>query len=400
MNLMLLADGTVMAIGGTASGDSEAAAVLAGEIWNPTTETWSTVESMGEARMYHSSAVLLADGRVVVGGGEAGGRLRAQVYSPPYLFKGTRPVISGAPGSAAYGTTIQVTSPDAASITSVALLRPPASTHAFDMNQRYVPLNFTRSGTTLNATGPASGGVAPPGDYMLIIKNASGVPSVARFVRIGTSGGLQPGTVAGRVTDSVTHAAIQGATVASSAGNDTTDSQGRYSIGGAPAGELQLTFSKGGYATETQSALITGGETTTLDVELAPPGGVAGRVTDCVDGRPHRGRHGHLSGWRDDHGRLGRLPDQRRAGRIAGRVVQRARLCQRHPHGHRPRRRRRRPGTSPLPRRPPSSAARSATWPRTRSSSGPRSPSSRPERRRRRTPSVGITSTCRPATTP
>ena len=286
MNLMLLADGTVMAIGGTASGDSEAAAVLAGEIWNPTTETWSTVESMGEARMYHSSAVLLADGRVVVGGGEAGGRLRAQIYSPSYLFKGNRPVISGAPGSAAYGTTIQVTSPDAASITSVALLRPPASTHAFDMNQRYVPLNFTRSGTTLNATGPASGGVAPPGDYMLIIKNASGVPSVARFVRIGTTGGLQPGTVAGRVTDSVTHAAIQGATVASSAGNDTTDSQGRYSIGGAPAGELQLTFSKGGYATETQSALITGGGTTTLDVELAPPGGVAGRVTDSSTGDP------------------------------------------------------------------------------------------------------------------
>ena len=90
MNLTLLADGTVMAIGGTGSGDSEAAAVLAGEIWDPATEDWTTVEAMTEARMYHSSAVLLADGRIVVGGGEVGGRLRAQIYSPPYLFKGAR----------------------------------------------------------------------------------------------------------------------------------------------------------------------------------------------------------------------------------------------------------------------------------------------------------------------
>ena len=286
MNLTILADGTVMALGGTGSGDSEAAAVLAGEIWDPVTEDWTTVEPMAEARMYHSSAIMLADGRVVIGGGEAGGRLRAQIYSPPYLFKGARPTISGSPASAAYGTTLAITSPDAASVTSVALLRPSAATHALDMNQKYVPLAFTRSGNTLNATGPASGGVAPPGDYMLIVRNAAGVPSVARWVRIGTSGGLQPGTVAGRVTDSVTDDPIQGATVASSAGTDTTDSQGRYSIGGVPAGELQLTFSFGGYATETRNAQVSGGQTTTLNVELAPPGGVAGRVTDASTGDP------------------------------------------------------------------------------------------------------------------
>ena len=87
-----------MAIGGTGQSDSEAAAVLQGEIWNPTTEAWTTVASMGEARMYHSSAVLLPDGRVVVGGGEASGRLRAQVYSPPYLFNGSRPTILVSPG--------------------------------------------------------------------------------------------------------------------------------------------------------------------------------------------------------------------------------------------------------------------------------------------------------------
>ena len=58
-------------------------------------------------------------------------------------------------------------------------MRPSAATHAIDMNQRYVPLTFTRSGTTLTATAPASGGIAPPGDYMLVVKNSAGVPSVA-----------------------------------------------------------------------------------------------------------------------------------------------------------------------------------------------------------------------------
>ena len=125
MNLMLLADGSVMAIGGTASGDDASKAVLAGEIWDPATEQWTTVESMGEARMYHSSSVLLPDGRVVVGGGEAAGRLRAQVYSPPYLFRGDSPdARTPRPATAAFGATFAVTSPDAASITSLALLRP------------------------------------------------------------------------------------------------------------------------------------------------------------------------------------------------------------------------------------------------------------------------------------
>ena len=61
--------------------------------------------------MYHSSAVLLPDGRVVVGGGEAAGRLRAQIYSPPYLFKGARPTISGSPGDRRLGHDVRVHEP-------------------------------------------------------------------------------------------------------------------------------------------------------------------------------------------------------------------------------------------------------------------------------------------------
>ncbi|MCY1145751.1 DUF1929 domain-containing protein, partial [Actinoplanes sp. Pm04-4] len=57
-------------------------------------------------------------------------------------------------------------------------------THGVDQGQRYVPLKFTTSGTTITATGPPSGGVAPPGYYMLFVVDANGVPSVAKMVQV------------------------------------------------------------------------------------------------------------------------------------------------------------------------------------------------------------------------
>jgi hypothetical protein len=289
MNLTILADGTVMAIGGTGQSDSETAAVLAGEIWDPATEAWTTVASMAEARMYHSAAVLLPDGRIVVGGGEAAGRLRAQTYSPPYLFKGPRPTMSGAPGTAAYGSSFTFSSPEAADLVSVALIRPSAATHAIDMNQRYVPLTFTRSGTTVTATAPASGGVAPPGDYMLIVKTSAGVPSVASWIRIGTSANIEPGTISGTVTDGATTSPIQGATVSTGGRSTTTDASGAYTLSDIAAGEAQVTVAASGYATVVRQALVTGGQTTTLDVAMQRPGDVAGIVTNSQTGSPVSG---------------------------------------------------------------------------------------------------------------
>jgi hypothetical protein len=198
LNLTILADGSVMAIGGTTQADTAANAVLAGEIFDPATETWSTVASMSEPRMYHSSAVLLPDGRVFSGGGEdPASRLHAQIYSPPYLFKGSRPSISFAPDTAILGTSFFVGTPDAARVASVALIRPGAATHAYDQNQRYVPLAFDRASDRLTVRAPVDGAVAPPGYYMLVVKDTAGIPSVARFVRIGTAPGSSAPGAAG-----------------------------------------------------------------------------------------------------------------------------------------------------------------------------------------------------------
>jgi hypothetical protein len=123
----------------------------------------------------------------VGGGGEYHGtspdQLNAEIYSPPYLFKGARPTVTSAPSTLTYGSQFTVQTPDAANISSVALLRLGSVTHAFNENQRYVPLTFSAGTGSLNVTAPANANFAPPGYYMLFIVNNTGVPSVAVFVQ-------------------------------------------------------------------------------------------------------------------------------------------------------------------------------------------------------------------------
>src|SRR5205823_9383122 len=127
-------------------------AVLQAEMWSPATQQFSKLSSMVTPRLYHSTALLLPDGRVLVaGGGRSTGsvdstdQLSAEIYEPPYLFNGARPTISSAPGTIQYSANVTVTTPDALQISSVALVRLGAVTHAFDQNQRYVPLTFQQA---------------------------------------------------------------------------------------------------------------------------------------------------------------------------------------------------------------------------------------------------------------
>jgi Domain of unknown function (DUF1929)/Bacterial Ig domain len=189
LNLTNLPDGTVLATGGGTdkSGFVDSNAVLQPEDWNPASGTWTTYAPMGAPRLYHSVAVLLPDGRVYVagGGGDPGvsDQKSAQIFSPPYLFKGPRPTIASAPSTLEYGSTAFVGTADAASIQRVSLIRTGSVTHAFDENARATQLNFTQTAGGINVTIPANRNDVPPGYYMLFIANGQGVPSVASFVR-------------------------------------------------------------------------------------------------------------------------------------------------------------------------------------------------------------------------
>src|SRR5260221_7312206 len=126
-NLVVLPDGKVLAIGGaTEVSLISTSGVFPAELWNPSTEAWTTMASLQNPRMYHSIALLLPDGRVLAAGGGRNSTAvdypTAQVYSPPYLFKGPRPTITGVSSVTTYGGTMVVQTPDAATIQTVSFI--------------------------------------------------------------------------------------------------------------------------------------------------------------------------------------------------------------------------------------------------------------------------------------
>jgi hypothetical protein len=190
-NATLLPNGEVLATGGTSSGgfSDRTGAVHAAEVWSPGTEQWTGLASGEVTRVYHSTSLLLPDGRVLhAGSGDGPGvprELSAEIFSPPYMFQGLQPTIADAPNALGYGEQFFVGTPDAGQVTRVTLVRLGSVTHAFDQSQRFLELTFRRTAGGLSVTGPASNTLAPPGPYLLFILNGTGVPSTAAIVRIG-----------------------------------------------------------------------------------------------------------------------------------------------------------------------------------------------------------------------
>lgn len=193
-NLTLLPDGTAMAIGGSSAAgfNNATGAVLATELWNPVTESWTPLAPIAAARIYHSIALLLPDGRVLSAGGghpsdAAHGdpdHFDGQIYSPPYLFHGPRPEIDDAPEEIPYGANFEVTADEGPAIVALTWLRLGSTTHGFDMNQRFLRLETHTTAKGVTAKAPADPRLAPPGHYWMFALSADGVPSVARLVRL------------------------------------------------------------------------------------------------------------------------------------------------------------------------------------------------------------------------
>jgi Domain of unknown function (DUF1929) len=206
LNATILPNGKVLVTGGTSGGGFNntcvANQVMAGEIWDPSLNTWSPTASATHPRLYHSAAVLLPDGRVLVGGttpwgaadgcpGIADQIQQTEIFWPSYLFDSNgdevaRPTITSAPAEATYGETITVgrTGVAAQNISKVTLVRLSSTTHSFNQNQRFNNLSFTSFLGGLSVTMPANGNLCPPGHYMLFIINSAGVPSVASIIKV------------------------------------------------------------------------------------------------------------------------------------------------------------------------------------------------------------------------
>src|SRR5256884_6903477 len=180
INGTLLPSGYVLVIGGTgAPGFNNAAgAVHAAELWSPTTGSWTTLASNAVIRMYHSTSLLLPDGRVLHTGSGDGANapreLSYELYSPPYLFRGARPTLSGfTPAVVGYGQTLQIETSDGASITKVTFIRTGSVTHAFDQAGRLVPLAFAAVNRRNSGTPPTHPTTAPPRPHHLFLVNSN-----------------------------------------------------------------------------------------------------------------------------------------------------------------------------------------------------------------------------------
>lgn len=200
---VILPDRSVLVCGGIKRAPVEGLTDAAeAEIFDPSGGSWRPAGLAGVPRREHSSAVLLPDGRVLTAGStDASGRgeLRLELYHPPYLFRGNRPILADAPGEINFAESFSIKTADS-DIRWVQLVRPAAVSHGVDPGQRLVDLPFeSRSGGQLLATAPSNPNIAPPGHYLLFLVNHTGIPSLGRWVHLAsrTAGRNDPAVTAG-----------------------------------------------------------------------------------------------------------------------------------------------------------------------------------------------------------
>jgi hypothetical protein len=151
---------------------------------------------MNVPRLYHTSAVLLPDARVLIGGKDSVNNFppydypehRIEIFSPPYLFKGPRPEVAFTPEWVTYKETFAVRFKSETPIASAAFIRTGTSTHCQNMDQRYVGLEIAEQmPNQITLLAPPNANIAPPGYYMLFLIDSMGIPSIGEFVHVKQS---------------------------------------------------------------------------------------------------------------------------------------------------------------------------------------------------------------------
>ena len=218
---VILPDGKVILFGGAAQGNTNPRYVP--EMFDPATETWTSLATANVPRVYHQVSLLLPDGSVWTAGSTPtrnNWELRTEFFRPGY-YSGTRPTISGAPTVGDYGQSITIPTPNASSINKATLVKLPDTTHHYDANMRCVMLGVKSStSSSVTVEAPLNANLAPPGYYYIHVINSSDIPSAAQIIKIpgtGTGGGgggggtggvfysvVYPGNSVGPLTATVT----------------------------------------------------------------------------------------------------------------------------------------------------------------------------------------------------
>ncbi len=154
-------------------------AILEPELLEFDSKIWKPMTDMKVDRLYHAIALLLSDGRVMTAGSNPDREhqeLRIEIFKPPYLFRGERPLIIKCNSETHYNTTIEIETPNSSIIKEICLIRPSNTTHCVNPEQRYIGLEFERkSDSILQDNISRNVNLAPPGYDMLFILNTEGV---------------------------------------------------------------------------------------------------------------------------------------------------------------------------------------------------------------------------------
>ncbi|MEV5850366.1 kelch motif-containing protein [Streptomyces sp. NPDC051985] len=194
--ISVLPDDSVLVSGGSEDyrgrGDSD---IKQARIYDTATDSFRRVADPLVGRNYHSGSILLPDGRVMFFGSnplfadKANTKpgvfeQRIEIYTPPYLYRDSRPSLSGGPQTIARGGTGTFTSQHASTIRKVRLIRPSATTHVTDVDQRSIALDFKTSGNRITVTVPKDRNLVQSGWYMLFVDDDQGTPSKAQWVKV------------------------------------------------------------------------------------------------------------------------------------------------------------------------------------------------------------------------
>jgi hypothetical protein len=192
----LLPDDSVLVTGGSEDYRGRGGSnVLQARTYDPRTGTYKRVADPAVGRNYHSGSVLLPDGRVMIFGSDslfsdkANTRpgvfeQRIEIYTPPYLYRDSRPEVTGGPKTIERGEKGAFKVRSEKALKTAKLMRPSAVTHVTDVDQRSIALEMKKTADGVEITVPENRALVPSGYYMFFVTDEAGTPSEAVWVEV------------------------------------------------------------------------------------------------------------------------------------------------------------------------------------------------------------------------
>ena len=191
----ILPNGDVFVNGGSASNHASFEdfdfSILTPEIYKTNDNVWKKMSKTNFRRNYHSSSLLLPDGRIFVGGGDA---WNAQFFYPPYLFsknnKGKtvlakRPKIEEIDKIITQRKNSKIKVDDNSDIEKISLISTGSTTHAQASELKYLSLNFKKiNDKEIQFEVPEDKNTITDGTYLIFAITSSGIPSEGKIVYI------------------------------------------------------------------------------------------------------------------------------------------------------------------------------------------------------------------------